>query len=123
MKRTFLTPSKENLNTKLMNKAFKIHSADNVATVLDETEGRIAVLGSEEFELDARSVIPAGHKVALRCIAAGDAVVKFGVRIGHATADIQAGEWVHLNNLASDLDERSGTLDAATGAPTDTRYE
>ena len=51
------------------------------------------------------------------------AVVKFGVRIGHATAAIRAGDWVHLHNCASDVDERSGTLDLHTGATTDTKYE
>jgi len=46
-------------------------------------------------------------------------VVKFGARIGRATRPIAAGEWVHLHNLASDLDERSGSLDLHTGAPGD----
>ena len=53
-------------------------------------------------------------------IAAGAAVVKFGGRIGHATRAIAAGEWVHLHNLASDLDGRSGSLDLRSGTPTDT---
>jgi altronate dehydratase small subunit len=52
----------------------------------------------------------------------GGAVVKYGVRIGHATQAIQRGAWVHLHNLASDFDERSGTLDLHSGAPTDTAY-
>jgi altronate hydrolase/altronate dehydratase small subunit len=46
--------------------------------------------------------------------------MKFGVRIGHATEPIKRGGWVHLHNLASDLDERSGTLDLHSGAPSDT---
>jgi hypothetical protein len=56
----------------------------------------------------------------LNDIATGEAVVKFGVRIGHATQPIRRGAWVHLHNLASDLDQRSGTLDLNSGAPTDT---
>jgi hypothetical protein len=64
-----------------------------------------------------------GHKVALSQLQPGDAVIKFGVPIGHATKAISVGAWVHLHNLASDLDERSGTLDLHSGAPTDTRYE
>jgi altronate hydrolase/altronate dehydratase small subunit len=64
--------------------------------------------------------IARGHKIALRSLAEGEAVLKFGVRIGHASRAIAAGEWVHLQNLASDHDERSASLDLHTGAPTDT---
>jgi len=58
--------------------------------------------------------------MALRDIAADEAIVKYGVRIGHATRSINRGDWVHLQNLASDLDERSGTLELHSGVPTDT---
>jgi hypothetical protein len=71
-------------------------------------------------EILAREPIAAGHKIALARIPRGAAVVKFGVRIGHATQSIAPGGWVHLHNLASDLDARSGTLDLRTGAPKDT---
>jgi altronate hydrolase/altronate dehydratase small subunit len=50
-------------------------------------------------------------------------VIKYGVRIGHATEPIAVGDWIHLHNCASDLDERSNTLEVTTGAPTDTIYE
>ena len=58
----------------------------------------------------------------LRCATSrvNEAVIKYGVRIGHATQPVARGAWVHLHNLASDLDERSGTLDLHSGAPTDT---
>jgi altronate hydrolase len=58
--------------------------------------------------------IPAGHKVALRAIAKGEPVRKYGWPIGHATADIAAGEHVHSHNLATGL---SGLEDYAY-APT-----
>jgi len=51
----------------------------------------------------AASDIPAGHKVALRAIAAGEAVRKYGWPIGHATRGIAAGEHVHSHNLATSL--------------------
>jgi hypothetical protein len=47
-------------------------------------------------------------------------VIKYGVRIGHATKAIPRGAWVHLHNLASDLDQRSASLDPRSGEPTDT---
>ena len=71
-------------------------------------------------EITVAEKISRGHKLALRDIASGEAVIKFGARIGHATQAIRRGAWVHLHNLASDLDERSGTLDLHSGAPTDT---
>ena len=49
--------------------------------------------------------VPAGHKFALRPIAQGDYVIKYGEIIGRATSDIQEGEWVHTHNVKSHLDE------------------
>lgn len=103
--------------------AFQIHEDDNVATLLADAEGALEVRGAGAQSLTVRERIAASHKVALRDLAAGEAIVKFGVRIGHATQPIPRGAWVHLHNLASDLDARSGTLDLHSGAPTDTVYE
>ncbi len=47
--------------------------------------------------------IPAGHKIALRDIPKGTAVIKYGYPIGIATQDIQAGTHVHTHNLSSAL--------------------
>jgi altronate dehydratase small subunit len=99
---------------------FQINAADNVATLLDDATGVVQVLGARPQEIQLLEKIQRGHKVALNDLAAGEAVVKFGVRIGHATQPIKRGAWVHLHNLASDLDQRSGTLDLHSGAPTDT---
>lgn len=44
-----------------------------------------------------------GHKYALRSIAAGENVIKYGMPIGHATAEIPAGAHVHTHNLATNL--------------------
>jgi len=49
--------------------------------------------------LVTRAPIPAGHKVALRDIAAGQPVRKYGQVIGVATASISAGEHVHVHNV------------------------
>ncbi len=102
-------------------RAFQIHTGDNVATLLDDTDsGEVDIVGAHPARLHSSEKIARGHKIALHDIAARDAVVKFGVRIGHATCPIKRGAWVHLHNLASDLDERSSTLDLHSGAPTDT---
>ena len=55
--------------------------------------------------LDGSDKIPAGHKYALRPIACGETVIKYGEIIGRATQDIPAGEWVHTHNVKSHLDE------------------
>jgi altronate dehydratase small subunit len=102
-------------------RCFQIQPQDNVATLMDDAAvGSIEIIGATRGEIVAPEKIERGHKVALRDINANEAVVKFGVRIGHATQSIKRGAWVHLHNLASDLDDRSGTLDLHSGAPTDT---
>ena len=53
---------------------------------------------------DLSSGIPRGHKYALRLIHEGEAVVKYGMPIGHATAEIPAGAHVHTHNMKTNLE-------------------
>ena len=108
-----------------MKNAFQIHPADNVATLLDDAGAEaVLILGSSApLEVALVGPIALAHKAALRDIAAGEAIVKYGVPIGVATESIQRGGWVHLHNCRSALDERSSTLDVETGATTDMHYE
>lgn len=106
-------------------RCFQIHSTDNVATLLDDAmAGPVDLIGTNEphDNLIAREPISRGHKIALTDLPAGAAVIKFGTRIGHSTQPISRGAWVHLHNLGSDLDQRSGSLDLHTGAPADTAH-
>ena len=50
--------------------------------------------------IKVRAQVPAGHKIALRAIAAGERILKYNTEIGVATRDIAAGEHVHGHNLA-----------------------
>ncbi len=59
------------------------------------------------ISLAGTDTIPAGHKFALRDIAKGEYVIKYGEIIGRATSDIQKGEWVHTHNVKSHLDENT----------------
>ena len=52
--------------------------------------------------------LESGHKHALRDIAAGENIIKYGNPIGHATCDIKAGEHVHTHNMKTNL---SGNLE------------
>jgi len=49
--------------------------------------------------LDARQDIPIGHKVALRDMAPGDTVVKYGIDMGKVVAPIKKGEHAHVHNI------------------------
>ncbi|MEZ6087137.1 MAG: altronate dehydratase family protein [Pirellulaceae bacterium] len=76
----------------------RLHPHDNVVVAVNDLRP------GEPFDIDDESVttinrIPAGHKVAVRPIAVGDAVYKFGSRIGRATQNIGQGEHVHCHNL------------------------
>ena len=70
--------------------------ADNVATALVPL-----VPGQTVADVTLVADIPRGHKFALRRIAAGRPVVKYGQPIGRATKPIAPGEHVHVHNLMS----------------------
>jgi len=105
--------------------ALQVREEDNVATLLeDAAEETVGIVGLQQHrQVTLRGAIALGHKVALRAIAAGAPIVKYGVEIGEATTAIKAGDWVHLHNCGSKLDSRSNSLDVHTGAPRDTPYE
>lgn len=106
--------------------AFRVNEKDNVATLLQPVKSgqTVQIKGSRSpSRIVAIDNADAMHKIALRRIEAGDPILKYGTPIGHAVGTIEPGAWVHLHNLASDYDERSASLDRATGAPTDTYYQ
>jgi hypothetical protein len=102
-------------------RCFQIQPQDNVATLIEDASvGPVQIIGAAAGVVAALEPIQHGHKIAVADIAAGEAVLKYGVRMGRATQLIKQGAWVHLHNMASDFDQRSGTLDQQSGAPTDT---
>jgi altronate dehydratase len=83
-----------------MTAALTISARDNVATAIEPIDaGRTLQIGGETIA--AIQAIPRGHKIALRQIRAGEAVVKYGSPIGTATVDIPPGAHVHTHNVAS----------------------
>jgi altronate dehydratase small subunit len=105
--------------------AFRIHAGDNVATLLGDVEGGASLMvrgDGEAVELTAMQPVAVGHKIALRALAEGDRVVKYGLPIGEATRSIAVGEWVHLHNCRSMYDPGSSELDVESGARNETRY-
>jgi (2R)-sulfolactate sulfo-lyase subunit alpha len=51
------------------------------------------------ISINAAQDIPIGHKVALRDMAVGDTVYKYGVDIGKVVAPIRTGEHAHVHNI------------------------
>ncbi|MBM3501304.1 MAG: hypothetical protein FJX74_21845 [Armatimonadetes bacterium] len=86
-------------------RALVIHPDDDVAVLVEAASAGDTVeaqCGASTVTLTARQAIPTGHKVALRDLAAGSPLRKYGEKIGLALQDIRAGEHVHLHNLAGD---------------------
>jgi altronate dehydratase small subunit len=108
-----------------MKNALQVREEDNVATLLEDAAAEtVEIVGlAAHRRVELRGAIALGHKVALRGIAEGAPIFKYGVEIGEATQAIETGDWVHLHNCGSKLDSRSNTLDVHTGAPKDTPYE
>ena len=74
-----------------------IKQEDNVAVAVhDLTAGTVIESG-----VTTRDPIPQAHKIALRDIPAGGAIVRYGVVLGHAKNPIPAGSWIneHMLNL------------------------
>jgi len=86
-----------------------------------EMDQRLMILAPEDNVCVARTHLPAGtsvrvdglavtlrqsiglgHKLARRAIAPGEAIIKYGARIGSATALIAPGDNVHTHNMKSD---------------------
>jgi SAF domain len=82
-----------------------VSEGDNVATALHNLaagcESRIVGPLGAMTPVMLKADIRLGHKAALRPIAEGDLVTKHGRPIGRATADIEAGDHVHIHNVIS----------------------
>jgi altronate dehydratase len=77
------------------NSTILLHPADNVAIARVPIGSGMPVRG-----VTTRAAIAAGHKVAIRPIAPGENVVRYGQFIGRAKTQIEPGDHVHTHNLA-----------------------
>ena len=75
-----------------------IHPKDNVAVALHPIAA-----GTEFMGITAKVDIPQGHKMALRPLSENDQVMKYGFSIGHTIAPVEPGEWVHTDNMKTNL--------------------
>ncbi|WP_438448092.1 UxaA family hydrolase [Gorillibacterium sp. sgz5001074] len=84
-------------------KLIQINEQDNVAVAMVPiAEGETVELG--QYKVTAREAIDKGHKIAFRNINTGENIIKYGFPIGHATAPIQAGDYIHTHNIKTNLD-------------------
>ena len=86
-------------------KAILLNVNDNVATVLtDLRKGEPVNASLDDLSIDIilQEDVEFGHKYALKDIAQGSDVLKYGLPIGKALVDIRAGEWVHVHNCRSE---------------------
>jgi altronate hydrolase len=81
----------------------RIHPADNVVIARRQLLGG-TVLADEGVTV--AGLVPPGHKVATRAIAAGEAVRRYNQVIGTATQAVVPGQHVHVHNLAFSRFER-----------------
>ena len=84
-----------------MRKVLILDPRDNIAVCLaDLAEGD--VVQQDDITITVKNKIPRGHKIASRPIAKDDGIIKYGERMGHATAAISVGEHVHTHNVLGD---------------------
>jgi altronate dehydratase small subunit len=84
--------------------AIVIDGKDNVAVALEGLPlGKtVTVEVSDRVErIRLVTEVPKGHKFALKDLAAGAAVIKYGQPIGYSTSPISRGEHVHSHNITS----------------------
>ena len=89
---------------------FVLHDADDsvAVVVVEGVKAGTAMTGwvmddDKTVSLNARQDIPIGHKVALKDMAAGDTVVKYGIDMGKVVAPIKAGEHAQVHNIKTKL--------------------
>ncbi len=81
------------------NSAIRLHESDNVAIArVPLSPGATVVVAGKSVKV--LESIPAGHKVCLTAIRAGDNVTRYGQAIGKAKMDIAPGQHIHTQNLA-----------------------
>lgn len=79
--------------------AIQLNTHDNVAIAKQEIARATTVTMPDGRALTVGEKIPAGHKFALRAIASGESVSRYGYSIGVAMRAIAPGEWVHTHNV------------------------
>lgn len=89
----------------------RLHPQDDVVIARSQLMGASLAEG-----VAVRGLVPPGHKVAVRDIAAGEPVRRYNQIIGFASRPIAAGDHVHTHNLDMGPDKGGFARDYAFGA-------
>ena len=81
----------------------KIHENDNVIVALNTLDAGTTVTLDNGLTVTANTEIPAGPKMAIKDIKAGEEVLKYGYSIGFTKEDVKCGDWIHVHNLKTGL--------------------
>ncbi|MFI3205915.1 MAG: altronate dehydratase family protein [Clostridia bacterium] len=79
-----------------------LNKNDNVIVALQSLDKGTVI---EEFGLTLGEDITMGHKIAIKDIAEGENIVKYGYPIAHATKDIKKASFVHTHNIKTNLSD------------------
>lgn len=105
-----------------MDRYIKINPKDSVIVALSNiTKGETITV--DNVSVVAVTDVPAGHKMAIKDIASGESVIKYGEAIGKAKCDIKAGEHIHVQNLQTRLDEAVSYTYEPVSSENDTNVE
>jgi altronate hydrolase len=86
----------------------RLHPADDVVIARSQL-----MSGSQVEGIAVRGLIPPGHKIATRAIAAGEPVRRYNQIIGFASQAIGPGEHVHVHNLSMGAEKGNFARDYA----------
>lgn len=78
-----------------------LNKADNVFICCQALNAG-EVISIDQQKINVIDNIDVGHKLAKESIKQGQKIMRYGVPIGSATADIEIGEHIHLHNMKSD---------------------
>ncbi|HEY2505797.1 MAG TPA: altronate dehydratase family protein [Streptosporangiaceae bacterium] len=94
-----------------------LHESDDVAVAASGLAAGADIAAGAAGSVRVAGPVPAGHKIALRAVAAGEPVRKYGQVIGFASQPIAAGEHVHTHNLVfGEFERKAPPPPAAAGA-------
>ncbi len=88
-------------------KTIKINPADNVAVAIVPLKAGETV-NVEGIDITTTSEVPAGHKLLLQDLKAGENIIKYGYPIGHLKEDHKKGDFIYDANIKTNL---AGLLD------------
>ncbi|WP_041395313.1 UxaA family hydrolase [Photobacterium profundum] len=84
----------------------KVNKKDNVIVALKRLHSNTNIVISGR-KISLKQEVEKGHKIAVSDIKQGQMLIKYGEYFGHATKNIDAGEWVHSHNVKTNLHNKN----------------